>query len=41
MMPVIRVYKINVIVIEDKGYGTVFYGVGIGIGFFVIIKNII
>jgi hypothetical protein len=29
MMPVFRVYKINVIVIEDKGYSTIFYGVGI------------
>jgi hypothetical protein len=40
-MPVLRVYEINTLVIEDEGYATVFNRVRIGIGSFVIVKDVI
>lgn len=41
VMPVFRVYEINTLVIEDEGYATVFNRVRIGIGSFVIMKDVI
>ena len=41
VMPVLRVYEINTLVIEDEGYATVFNRVRIGIGSFVIMKDVI